>query len=62
MSCKKEEVIAKDSHSNVVTISEEGKIIPIENELFENETDSTIIKFYQKNRNQTFWMDFNCRE
>ena len=62
MSCKKEEVIAKDSHSNVVTISEEGKIIPIENELFENETDSTIIKFYQKNQNKTFWMDFNCRE
>lgn len=62
IACKKEPQEQKDSHPAIVTLTEEGKILSIDPKLFLNDIDSTIIKFYQMNQNQTFWMDFNCRE
>jgi len=59
ISCKKEQ---KEPLPNVVTITKEGKILSIDPELFLNDIDSTVVKFYQTNQNQTFWMDFNCRK
>lgn len=59
ISCKKE---PKESLPTAVTVTEEGKILSIDAELFSKDIDSTIIKFYQNNQNKTFWMAFNCRE
>jgi len=59
ISCKKEQ---RESIPTAVTVTDAGKILAIDPNVFLKDLDSSVIKFYQNNQNKTFWMDFNCRE